>query len=88
MSKVGLVMSLLMSMLGFVLLSAGLLVHALMPKFGLMIFMISEGGSFSPRMFAADPALIAHHVIATACILLGMRLARDFWMQGREDGVP
>ena len=87
MSKVGLVMSLLMSMLGFVLLSAGLLVHAVMPQFGLMVFMISKGGSYSPRMFAADPALFANHVIATACIFLGLRLARDFWMQGREDGL-
>lgn len=78
MNKFGLVMSMLLSFLGILLLSVGLLVQALLPKIGRMAFMIG-GGSYNPNEFELGVWFYLYLAVAVLCIARGIGLSRSFY---------
>jgi hypothetical protein len=78
MARVGFIMSMILTLLGVVLLSIGLLVHALLPKVGYMAFRIG-GGSYSPTDYEPSAALWLHHALAVGCIIVGSMLSARFY---------
>ncbi len=80
MAKTGFVAAILLTLLGIMMLSFGLLTQALLPKIGYIIFSI-RGGSYSPQGYELGLAIWAHHGIALACIIVGGLLCRRLYKE-------
>lgn len=79
MARIGFIMSMILTLLGVVLLSISLLVHALVPKVGHIAFQI--GGGFPS--YEPSPVLWLHHALAVGCIIVGASLSNWFWKTDR-----
>ena len=78
MAKTAFVASMVLILLGIGMLSFGLLIQALLPKIGYIIFKFA-GGSYSGQEYDLGPAIWAHHVIAVTCIVGGAIVCRRLY---------
>ncbi len=82
MERTGFVMSMLLTFLGVVLLSIGLLVQALLPKIAYMAFSVG-GGSYNPHSYGLGMAYYLQQGVALGCIAVGAVLSRRIWRIAR-----